>query len=152
MTIFIDGSSRGNPGPGGFAVVRLDENEKVVFCHQEQFPRVTNNEMELAAAVYAIAMFGVQEGVIPIVYSDSAYVVNTLTSWKNNWKQNNWIKSDKKVPENLKLIQNYDIIENKGYKIDLRKIKGHSGLLGNEIADKLATATMTEQEIMRKYE
>lgn len=151
MTIYIDGSSRGNPGPGGFGIVCLDDNEKVIHCYSEQFPRATNNEMELAAALYAIAKFGVKTGEIPIVYSDSTYVVNTLTIWKNNWKQNGWIKSDKKTPENLKLIQNYDIIENNGYKIDLQKIKGHSGLLGNELADKLATAAMTEQEIMRKY-
>lgn len=35
MTIYIDGSSRGNPGPGGFGVVCLDENEKVIHCHSE---------------------------------------------------------------------------------------------------------------------
>jgi len=35
MSIFIDGSCRGNPGPGGFAIVELNENNQVVFCHQE---------------------------------------------------------------------------------------------------------------------
>ena len=154
MKIFIDGSCRGNPGPGGFGVVCLDENNQVIFCHQEQFQKTTNNEMELAAALYALAKFGteVSEWTQPqIVYCDSAYTINTLTNWKNNWKANGWIKSDKKVPENLQLIQKYDKIEEKGYRIELKKVKGHSGFLGNEIADKLATNTMTEQEVMKKY-
>lgn len=154
MKIFIDGSCRGNPGPGGFGIVCLDENDQVIFCHQEQFQKTTNNEMELAAALYALAKFGIKtaEWEQPqIVYSDSAYTVNALTSWKNNWKNNNWLKSDNKIPENLIIIQNYDKIENKGYKIDLQKIKGHSNILGNTLADMLATGKISEEEVLKKY-
>lgn len=153
MAIYIDGSAHPNPGPGGFAIVELDENNKVIFCHQEQRERTTNNEMELSAALYALAAYGVEatEFYIPIVYCDSAYAINTLTKWKNNWKYNGWIKSDKKIPENLQIIQKYDKIEEKGCKIELRKIDGHKGILGNEIADALATGRMTEEEVMRKY-
>lgn len=110
--------------------------------------------MELAAALYALAKFGIKtaEWEQPlIVYSDSAYTINTLTSWKNNWKNNNWLKSDNKIPENLIIIQNYDKIENKGYKIDLQKIKGHSNILGNTLADMLATGKISEEEVLKKY-
>lgn len=152
MAIYIDGSAHPNPGPGGFAVVKLDSDDKVVFCHQEQFKNTTNNEMELSAALYALIRFGNEYNFfIPIVYCDSAYTINTLTKWKNNWKYNGWTKSDKKAPENLQIIQKYDRIEEKGYKIELIKIDGHKGILGNEIADALATGRMTEEEVMRKY-
>ena len=55
------------------------------------------------------------------------------------WANNNWIKSDKKTPENLDLIQAYYDWYQKGYRIDLRKVKGHSGQKWNEMADGLAT-------------
>jgi ribonuclease HI len=48
------------------------------------------------------------------------------------------VKSDKKQPENLDLIQAYYDWYQKGYRIDLRKIKGHAGQKWNEMADKLA--------------
>lgn len=155
MAIYVDGSTHPtNPGPGGFAVVVLNYNNKVVFCHQEQALYTTNNAMELSACLYALITFGKQEDwytSIPVVYSDSAYAINTLMNWKNNWKQNNWLKSDNKEPENLNLIKIYDMIESKGYRIELRKIKGHNGELGNEIADALASGRMTEEEVFRKY-
>ena len=65
-----------------------------------------------------------------------------------SWKNNGWRKSDNQIPENLDLIETYyDLYEN-GYRIDLRKIKGHAGKLGNELADRLATRKMTVKEVM----
>ena len=111
--------------------------------------------MELAGCLYALAKYGIKNTtcftIIPTVYCDSSYAINVLTNWKNNWKKKGWIKSDKKIPENLHLIKKYDIIEEKGYKINLKKVEGHNGVLGNIIADKLATGQMTEQEVMKRY-
>jgi ribonuclease HI len=76
---------------------------------------------------------------VPIVYSDSNYCVQTFNDWMFNWARNGWIKSDKKVPENLDLIQAYYDWYQKGYRIELRKIKGHAGHQWNEMADGLAT-------------
>ena len=56
-----------------------------------------------------------------------------------SWANNEWKKSDNKVPENLDLIQSYYQLIKLGYRIDLRKIKGHAGHKYNELADKLAT-------------
>ena len=76
---------------------------------------------------------------VPIVYSDSNYCVQTFNDWMFSWERKGWIKSDKKVPENLDLIQAYYDWYQKGYRIDLRKIKGHVGHKWNEMADDLAT-------------
>ena len=54
------------------------------------------------------------------------------------WANNNWIKSDKKTPENLDLIKTYYDLWQQGYRINLQKVKGHAGDKYNELADKLA--------------
>ena len=82
-------------------------------------------------------------GAVPVVYSDSSYCVNTFNEWMFNWANNGWIKSDKKTPENLDLIKAYYDHYNKGYRIDLQKIKGHAGHIWNELADKLATGEIS---------
>jgi ribonuclease HI len=51
------------------------------------------------------------------------------------WARRGWVKSDKKTPENLDLIQAYFELYKEGYRIDLRKIKGHTGHEWNELAD-----------------
>jgi ribonuclease HI len=68
-----------------------------------------------------------------------------------NWARNNWIKSDKKEPENLDLIKTYYDFYMQGYRIDLRKVKGHAGNVWNEVADKLATGQLTPEEVMKNY-
>ena len=113
MIIYTDGSAHPNPGPGGFGVVVLDNNENLWYTYSKQFAgKVTNNEMELKAILYAFLNHGVKEendwnNNIPIVYSDSNYCVQTFNDWMFRWARNNWIKRDKKIPENLDLIQAY---------------------------------------------
>ena len=143
MIIYTDGSSHPNPGPGGFGVVVLDNNENLVYTYSKQSADTTNNREELKAILYAFLNHGVKLNDwnmdVPIVYSDSNYCVQTFNDWMFNWARNGWIKSDKKVPENLDLIQAYYDWYQKGYRIELRKIKGHAGHQWNDMADGLAT-------------
>lgn len=144
LELYVDGSAHPNPGPGGFGVVVVNQG-RIIDVYDKQFNGpVTNNEMELKAILwaflnYAVKIDGKQSQMIPIVYSDSAYCVNTLNEWVFGWAKNGWIKSDKKVPENLKLIKVYYEWYQKGYRINLKKIKGHAGHEFNELADELAT-------------
>ena len=147
MIIYTDGSAHPNPGPGGFGVVVLDNNENLLYTYSKQFEgKVTNNEMELKAILYTFLNHGVKINDwninVPIVYSDSNYCVQTFNNWMFRWANNNWIKSDKKTPENLDLIQAYYDWYQKGYRIDLRKVKGHAGQKWNEMADALATGKL----------
>ena len=154
MTFYTDGSAHPNPGPGGYGVVGV-EGEKVVFVRGQQYKSpVTNNEMELKAILYVMLNYGEKcddWGQPPIVYSDSAYCVNTFNEWMFNWARKGWIKSDKKIPENLDLIQAYYDWYKQGYRIDLRKIKGHAGHEWNELADQLATGYISEEEAYATY-
>lgn len=150
MIIYTDGSAHPNPGPGGYGVVILDNNENLLYNYSRQYKReeVTNNEMEIKAILYSFLNYGININNpllgfnncdIPIVYSDSNYCVQTFNNWMFSWAKNNWIKSDKKQPENLELIKAYYDWYQKGYRIDLRKVKGHSNNEWNQMADDLAT-------------
>lgn len=136
MIIYTDGSAHPNPGPGGFGVVVLDDSENIIELYGKQFDKTTNNEQELKAILYALIKYGKYN---PIVYSDSAYAVNSLTKWMYNWQTNGWVKADGNSPENLDIIKLYYQFLNENHKIDLRKIKGHNGNKWNELADKIAT-------------
>lgn len=154
MIFYTDGSAHPNPGPGGYGIVGI-EDEKVTFVRSQQYKGpVTNNEMELKAILYIMLNYGEKcddWGQPPIVYSDSAYCVNTFNEWMFNWARRGWIKSDKQKPENLDLIQAYYDWYKEGYRIDLRKIKGHNGHEWNELADQLATGYISEEEAYATY-
>lgn len=150
VTVYTDGACQGNgkkENSGGFGVVVINEKQEIVEQYNKLCSNTTNNREELKAILYALIKYGTQETAAwelhpqtpPIVYSDSAYAVNTLTNWMFSWEKNNWKKADKQVPENLDLIQAYFELYQKGYRIDLRKVKGHAGNKWNEIADALAT-------------
>lgn len=142
MIIYVDGACSGNGSAdavGGFGVVVLDDNENLITTYSKRNEKTTNNREELRAIIYALIKYGKQRP-IPIVYSDSAYAVNTLLQWCWSWMERGWIKSDNKPPENLDLIKAYTKFWSEGYKIELRKCAGHRGLKWNEMADKLAVA------------
>lgn len=154
MIIYTDGSAHPNPGPGGFGVVILDDNENLISTYKEQNDSTTNNRMELSAILWAFFKYGVPVAAgiePPIVYSDSAYCVNTFNNWMFSWAKNNWIKSDKKKPENLDLIQLYYRYYQKGYRINLQKVKGHAKNKGNILADALATGEISKDEVKKLY-
>ena len=155
MIIYTDGSAHPNPGPGGFGVIVLDNDENLLYTYSKQFEKeeVTNNQMELKAILYAFLNYGVNINTnefinnIPIVYSDSNYCVQTFNQWMFNWANKGWIKSDKKIPENLDLIKAYYDWYQKGYRIDLRKVKGHSNHKWNDLVDGLATGKIQPEGV-----
>ncbi len=159
MTIYTDGSCLGNGktfNSGGFGVVVLDKDEKLLYTYNKLSENTTNNREEIKAILYSFLNYGIninntEFAEIPVVYSDSNYCVQTFNDWMFRWANNNWIKSDKKKPENLDLIIEYYNWYQKGYRIDLRKIKGHAGHEWNELADQLATGKISAEEAMRTY-
>lgn len=151
-TFFTDGSCLANgtkDACGGYGVVGINERGEIVFARAKRSENTTNNREELKAILYVMFNYGsMDEKNIPIVYSDSAYCVNTFTSWMFSWQKKGWVKSDKKTPENLDLIKAYYDWYQRGYRIDLRKVKGHAGDVLNEIADGLATGRIAEEEVL----
>ena len=158
MVFYTDGSClmNGKAGAhGGYGVVGVNEETgRVEFVRARRETDTTNNRQELKAILYVMLNYGEKcddWGQPPIVYSDSAYCVNTFNEWMFGWARKGWIKSDKKVPENLDLIQAYYDWYKQGYRIDLRKVKGHAGNEWNELADQLATGYISEEEAYATY-
>lgn len=161
MVIYTDGSCNGNGkahNRGGFGVVVVDNNEKLLFNYNKRCENTTNNREEIKAILYSFLNYGVNiynnnsfNIEVPVVYSDSNYCVQTFNDWMFGWANKGWIKSDKKTPENLDLIKAYYDWYQKGYRIELRKVKGHAGNKWNEVADKLATGELTTEEVYRIY-
>ena len=155
MRIFYtDGSCLKNGSffnEGGFGVVEVNENDTLISAYSKRNLNTTNNREELRAILYVMLTAGSRSKDIPIVYSDSAYCVNTFNDWMFRWANNSWIKSDGKEPENLDLIQAYYEHYQRGYRIDLRKVKGHAGVKWNELADKLATGKITTEEVINSF-
>lgn len=151
VIFYTDGSCLKNgsqENTGGFGVLGLDKDEKIVVSYSKRSENTTNNREELKAILYVLKNYGNDPNNIPTVYSDSAYSVNTLTNWMYNWSYNNWIKSDGKTPENLDIIQEYYDLCNKGYQINLQKVKGHSTNKWNNLVDNLATGKIEAWEVI----
>lgn len=164
--LYTDGSAKKNgskDAEGGFGVVVCEvhgdeapENYLVVDAYAERTVGTTNNRMEMSALLWALKHYGGEEHrgngfLIPIVYSDSMYCVNSFTNWIRGWKANGWVRAGNKPLENLDLIKEWDRLCSEGYKIDLRYIKGHNGEVWNEIADRLATGQISPQQVLDSY-
>lgn len=133
VEIYTDGACRGNPGPGGWGAM-LSCQGKVKKIHGGEID-TTNNRMELLAAIKALSALKVNSQVV--LYTDSNYVRQGITSWIHNWKKRGWRTSSKQAVKNSDLWQALDVL-NSQHQIDWRWVKGHSGDPGNEMADELA--------------
>ena len=135
---YTDGACSGNPGSGGYAVVSLEKNE-LVYSYVEDFPNTTNNRMELMAILHVMKLAAEDKENDYLVYSDSAYAINSITNWIYGWARNGWMNSKKKQVENIDLMQEiYQYVKFPMSNFKLEKVHGHDGLLGNELADALA--------------
>ena len=139
MQIFTDGACRGNPGKGGWGALLQFDGEEREICGGEML--TTNNRMELQAAIEALKVLK-QTYEIDLT-TDSSYVKNGITQWLAKWKTNNWLTSNRKPVKNIDLWQELDELTQK-HSIRWHWIRGHSGHIGNESADKLANKGIDE--------
>ena len=131
IEIFTDGACSGNPGPGGWGVLIIENGDEQELFGGE--PETTNNRMEMQAVIEALKA---TTGPI-ILYTDSQYVKNGITDWIKGWKRNGWKTAAKKPVKNKDLWIEIDDLAD-GRSIDWRWVKGHAGHEGNERADELA--------------
>ncbi len=145
ISIFTDGSSRGNPGPGGWGtVIRTPKEVKELGGREDH---TTNNRMELSAAINALMYVAENdiEGEI-LLQTDSRYVINGITSWVKGWQRNGWKTGAKTDVENRDLWEALDLAA-KGLKIEWRYVKGHAGHPGNERCDEIATSFADKSDV-----
>jgi len=148
ITIFTDGSSRGNPGRGGYAAVV--SYQKLVNSRKQDYVteiggrenNTTNNRMELTAVIESlnfVSKLTTNNSLLITLYTDSSYVLKGAKEWVHGWQKNNWKTKTKQAVLNQDLWEKY-LKVSAGLKIDWHLLKGHSGIPANERCDEIATA------------
>lgn len=135
VLIYTDGSSRGNPGPGGYGALLLSGE------HRKEksggYKETTNNRMELMAVI--VALESLKSPCEVEVISDSRYVINAMEKgWIHGWRQRGWSKADKKPVKNTDLWKRLDAVV-QSHDVKWTWVKGHAGNEYNERCDCLAT-------------
>lgn len=139
--MFTDGSSRGNPGPGGYgAVLRCVDSRGAV--HEKElsagYACTTNNRMELLGVIAAFE--ALKRPCTVDVYSDSQYVVNAFNQgWIEGWKKRGWKNAQKQPVKNPDLWMRL-LEAMQPHQVTYHWVKGHAGHAENERCDQLATA------------
>ncbi len=141
VDIFTDGSSRGNPGPGGYgSILRfVDRNGRVHEKELSQgFRCTTNNRMELLGVIKALE--ALKSPCDITLYSDSQYVVNAFNQhWVEGWLKRGWKNAKKEPVKNPDLWKRL-LAAKEPHQMTFVWVKGHAGHPENERCDALATA------------
>ena len=142
IKIYTDGACSGNPGPGGWGYVIIEDGE--LHSSNGSESQTTNNRMELTAAIKALESTRKDESLY--LYTDSTYLQKGITEWMVNWKKNNWITSSKKPVSNKDLWIKIDQL-NLELDIEWKWIKAHQSdnsddTFYNNMADELATGAI----------
>ena len=133
IEVYTDGSCLGNPGTGGWAFQIF--NEGTIINHFGYQLDTTNNQMELIAAIKALEFLQKESDII--LFTDSTYVRNGITSWIVNWKKNNWKNSQRKDVKNKVLWEKLDFL-NSQKNIIWKWVKAHDINEHNNKVDLLA--------------
>lgn len=133
ITYYTDGSASPNPGPGGFAVILVDEGEMkpVVLGSEEGI--TTNIRMEGLAIKAALEH---ADGAECQIYTDSEFWINVITKWSLAWEANGWKKKGGEI-KNLDIVQAVCPLYRASH-ATLTWVRGHEGDAGNEMADEWA--------------
>jgi ribonuclease HI len=130
ITIYTDGASSGNPGPGGYGVVLISGKHRLE--KSEGFRLTTNNRMELMAVIVGLEALKIPNSRV-VVYTDSKYVADSVEKgWVLQWESKAF--KNKKNPDLwIRFLKIY-----RKHKVRFVWIRGHANVSENEICDRLA--------------
>ena len=130
ITIYTDGASSGNPGPGGYGVVLISGKHRLE--KSAGFRLTTNNRMELLAVIEGLESLKIP-GSNVVVYTDSKYVADSVEKgWVFQWETKAF--KNKKNPDLwIRFLRIY-----RKHKVKFKWIRGHSNNIENEVCDRLA--------------
>lgn len=141
VTIYTDGSSRGNPGPGGYgAILMYGDKQKEL---SQGYRLTTNNRMELMGVIAALEALK-RPGLNITIYTDSQYIVKAIKEgWLNKWLATNFAKGKKNKDLWVKFYNLY-----KQHHINLVWVKGHAENVYNNRCDILATTAADGKSLL----
>jgi len=141
LIIYTDGSSRGNPGPGGYGTILMWNGHRKELS--AGFRHTTNNRMELMAVIAGLEALN-RDNLNVTVYSDSQYVVKAV---EQGWLKN-WIATDfKGGKKNKDLWIHYNELAKKN-NVRFVWVKGHADNPINNRCDELATEAADGKDLL----
>jgi len=142
ILLYTDGSSRGNPGPGGYGVILHLNNTNYYKELSQGYRKTTNNRMELLAVIVGLETL-TKENLSVLVVSDSKYVVDSVSKgWVFGWEKKGF--AGKKNPD---LWKRFLKIYRK-HQVKFQWIKGHSNHPMNERCDFLAVEASKKSKLL----
>ena len=139
IKIYTDGSSKGNPGKGGYGIILSYKG--IVKEISEGYRFTTNNRMELLAVIIGLEKLKEPNQNVLII-SDSKYVIDSVVKgWLFSWEKKKFLK--KKNPDLWKRF----LLVYKKHKVNFKWIRGHSGHAENERCDQLAVEASTKPKL-----
>ena len=146
IRIYCDGACSGNPGNAGSGLAIYSNKKNPVLLYGAFEEDGTNNIAELNALYQAliIARQSNSKNIISI-YSDSKYSIDCITLWAYGWKAKGWTKKGGEIKNLELIIKTHNLYEELKNNIILNHVKGHSGVIGNELADRMAIHTINEK-------
>lgn len=152
IRIYTDGSSKGNPGPGGWGAIIISSEQPASSIQIKELggreERTTNNRMEMTAAIESLR--STRENSEIEIYSDSEYLIKGITMWVHSWQKNGWRTKSKDPVLNQDLWETL-LLETQKRNVEWKKVAGHSGHELNERCDEIAT-TMADGNHIDLYE
>lgn len=142
--IFCDGGCDPNPGPAASGVIVYQSHELISKYHG-LYHSGTNNTAELNALFEAmkLAKHYLAQGHQVQILSDSSYSVKAMTQWAAGWKKKNWSRGKGETLANAELIKAmYECYCDLPKSLSVIHVKGHSGVEGNELADRMCFVAM----------
>ncbi len=141
IIVYTDGSSRGNPGPGGYGAILMFGDKRKELS--QGYRKTTNNRMELMGVIAALEAMK-KTGLSITVYTDSQYIVKAIKEgWLNKWLATNFAKGKK----NKDLwVRFYDLY--KKHHVKFVWVKGHADNPYNNRCDELATTAADGRDLL----
>lgn len=128
--IYTDGSSRGNPGPGGYGIVLKWNSHRREMSGG--FRKTTNNRMELLSVIVALETLKRKNEKV-VIFSDSKYVVDSVEKgWVFGWEKKGF-RGKKNGDLWKRFLKIYPEFE-----VKFHWIKGHNDHPENELCDQMA--------------
>lgn len=138
LTIYCDGACKGNPGKAGSGLAIYGGAAKPILLYGAYEERGTNNTAELNALHKALLIALESEDSKVIICCDSKYSIDCISTWAYGWKKNGWKKKGGEI-KNLAIIKvAHELYESIKNRVTIKHVKGHAGVEGNELADRMA--------------
>lgn len=143
LEIYCDGACQGNPGKAGSGLAVYDDPDNPTLLYGAYSVKGTNNTAELNALLKALQIASTASKAT--IFTDSKYSMDSIATWAYGWKRNGWKKKSGEI-KNLNLIKTthtlYDSIKDK---VTIKYVKGHAGIEGNELADRMAVHAISQK-------